>query len=102
MEKQFLMRPNQHVKSSDFSSMQAYTRASLDHVVNDGIDDGRKYYGLETTKTGPTETTTAIGRLYSSGAVFVKEVQAVFSHIAKLPAVTEKIATIVVWGLEVE
>ena len=102
MEKQVIFRPDQHVKAVDLSNMEDDARASIDHVVNDGIDSGKKYWGLTGSQTGPTEVTIAPGRYYTGGQVYVGETSTVFSLIANLPVATQKIGTVVAWGLEQE
>jgi hypothetical protein len=98
MEKIVLFRDDQAVQQEDFGNLQTFTRQSIDDVVKDGIDPDRKYAALTVAETGPTTVTVDPGRLYSAGAVYVIEASSVIAMISKLPTVTEKIATIVVWG----
>jgi hypothetical protein len=95
-------RSDQHVKADDLSNTQLYAQGSFDHIVADGIDSGKKYTGLATAKTGPTEITVASGRFYTGGQVYVRDTQTVFSLISNLPAATQRIGTVVVWGLTQE
>ncbi|MGE3601310.1 MAG: hypothetical protein AB7N70_37860 [Dehalococcoidia bacterium] len=98
MEKIVNFRDDQAVQQEDFANLQTFVRQSIDDVVKDGIDGDRKYAGLTVAQTGPTTVTVDPGRLYSAGAVYVIEASSVIAMLSKLPVVTQKIATIVVWG----
>lgn len=102
MEQQVIFRPDQHLKSDDLGNIQTFTRSALDHIVADALNNGRKYVGLAASKTGPTEVTVDVGRYYSGGQVYMRDAQTVFPLLANLPAATQRIGTVVVWGLESE
>jgi hypothetical protein len=102
LENQIIFRPNQSVKSSDFSNMESYIQQSFDDIVYDGIDPGQKYSGLAVSMTGPTQITIAPGRYYSGGQVFVVANATVISVQANLPVATNKIGTVIAWGVSQE
>jgi len=55
MEQRVIIHPNQQVTDTDLNNVGEFARASLDHVVADGIEPGRKFWGFPVTATGPLE-----------------------------------------------
>lgn len=102
MENLVLFRANQSVKAEDFTNLQAYARQSFDDIVSAGIDPGQKYSGLAVTKTGPTQITIAPGLYFSGGQVFAVTTSTVISVQANLPVATQKIGTVIAWGVSEE
>lgn len=104
MERRIIIHSNQQVTDGDLNNIGEFGRASLDHVVHDGIEPGRKFWGFPVTPTGPLEITVGEGRYYSQGKVFYRndEGGVVINLADYIPVVTKKIVTVVVWGNQVE
>jgi len=104
MEQRVIIHPNQQVTDTDLNNVGEFARASLDHVVTDGIEPGRKFWGFPVTATGPLEITVGAGRLYSQGKVFFRDDEGgvVINLADYIPVVTKKIVTVVVWGNLIE
>jgi len=104
VESRVLIHPNQQVTDTDLNNVGEFARASLDHVVNDGIEPGRRFWGFPVTATGPLEVTVGAGRFYNQGAVFFRNDDGgvVLNLADYIPVVTKKIVTVVVWGNLIE
>jgi len=100
MENIVTFHKNQNIETEDFNNMGAYARASLDHIVKDGIDAGQKYTGFPVTSSGPLELTVGAGRYYKNGEVYYAGIEGGIhlSFVDLMPAVTKKIITVAVWG----
>lgn len=103
MERIVKIWPNQKITSGDQNNHGAFARASMDHVVNDAIDPGKKFTGFPVTQSGPLEITVGAGRFYSLGRVFYRDDQGgvVLQLADYVPLVTKRIVTVAVWGQEV-
>lgn len=87
---------------ADYNVMQDFIQGSMDHVVADGVTADRKYAGFAAVKTGSSQVTVQPGRLYVAGKVYALNSATVFDFLTTLPTTTKKIATVAVWGTEVE
>jgi hypothetical protein len=98
METVVQFTPDVAIDTDDFNNLQADVRQSFDDIVFDAIEPGSKYAAFIVSQTGPTSVTVAPGRFYSGGQVFPSVQATVLPLISNLPVVTQKFATIVVWG----
>jgi len=100
MENTVLFHKNQQIEADDLNHMGEYARASLDHIVKDGIDAGQKYTGFPVTSSGPLELSVGAGRYYKNGEVYYAGIEGGIrlSFVDLMPAVTKKIVTVAVWG----
>jgi hypothetical protein len=87
---------------ADYTKMQDYIQGSFDDLVGDSVTADRKYAGLVATKTAAAVVTVSVGRLYSAGKVYVMATPLVKDFTTSLPVSTKKIATIAIWGTEVD
>ncbi|WP_309628733.1 hypothetical protein [Brevundimonas sp.] len=96
------IHPNQQVSDADLNNIGLFGRESLDHVVRDAVDAGRRYTGFQSLQTSAAQVTVGGGRLYENGKVFFRDDVGgvILDLITVLPAVTRKIVTIVAWGTE--
>lgn len=103
MERIVKIWPNQKITSGDQNNLGLFARASLDHVVNDAVDPGKKFTGFPVTQSGPLEITVGAGRFYGNGRVFYRDdAGGVVLQLADyIPLVTKRIVTVAVWGQEV-
>lgn len=101
MENKIIFHANIDDDPTDFTRLQDFAEASLDHVVLDGISDLTKYTGFGVTKSAVTQISVAPGRLYSAGKVFSSAATAWSKDfITQLPVAGKKIAAVVTWGSE--
>ncbi|MGX9944863.1 hypothetical protein ACTG4Q_20575 [Bradyrhizobium denitrificans] len=101
MENKIIFHANIDDDPTDFTRLQDFAEASLDHVVLDGISDRTKYTGFGTTKSAVTQISVAPGRLYSAGKVYASSSTAWSKDfITQLPVAGKKIAAVVTWGQE--
>lgn len=101
-EKLVYYRDRQELQAEDLNNTGQFARTSLDHVVEDGIYEGKAWTQFVFTKTATAELTVSEGRMYSGGAVYVSETDTVFDMLTYLPTVNKKWAAIVAWGQNVE
>ncbi|MCB5201722.1 hypothetical protein LH464_04415 [Neorhizobium sp. T786] len=103
-ERLVVISDDQQITNQDLNNIGAYARTSLDHVVKDGIEPGKKFTGFSVVQSGPAQVTVGSGRLYVDGAVYFRDDEGgvVLDLINALPAATNKIVTIVVWGQAVD
>lgn len=87
---------------ADFTNLQDFVQRSADHVVSDSVTNLRKYAGMDASADGAVTLTSLPGRFYSGGKVYNRPDS--FSHdfTTALPLATRRIATLVVWGEEVD
>lgn len=104
MERVVKIWPEQKISSKDQNNFGLFARASLDHVVGDAVDPGKKFTGFPVTQSGPLEITVGAGRFYSQGRVFYREDEGgvVLQLADYIPLVTKRIVTVAVWGQEVD
>jgi len=102
MERTVIFRDRQELQSGDLNNVQSFAQQSLDNVVADAIEGGRKYAGFSITKTGATEVTLDPGRTYVNGEVFQRTEDTVLDLFNSLPLVTKKRVAIVTWGSDQE
>jgi len=100
MERKVVGHQNMVFTSGDANRMGEFARASLDHVVADGITDGQGYVGFSVVESGPAEITVAPGRYYEAGKVFINDDDGgvTLDLSPNLAAVSKKIVTIVAYG----
>ncbi|CAM5398958.1 hypothetical protein AFEL58S_02004 [Afipia felis] len=103
MERAVTIWPDQKISSKDQNNMGLFARASMDHVVGDAIEPGKRFTGFPVTQSGPLEITVGTGRLYSLGRVFYRDDEGgvVLQLADYIPLVTKCIVTVAVWGQEV-
>ncbi|MGO8269273.1 hypothetical protein ACC862_24225 [Rhizobium ruizarguesonis] len=99
-ERLVIISQDQQLTEEDLTNIGGFAQASLDHVVNDGIESGRKFTGFAVVSSGPAQVTVGAGRMYQGGQVYFRDDEGgvVVDLLSSLPAVTEKIVTIAVWG----
>lgn len=104
MERKVIVHPDQQITDTDFNNVGQFARESMDHIVHDGIEPGRKFWGFPVSETGPLEVTVGAGRYYNQGKVFYRndEGGVTLSLADHVPIVTKKIVTVAVWGNEVD
>jgi hypothetical protein len=103
VENKIIFHPNIDDDPTDFTSLQDFAEAALDHVVLDGITDRAKYTGFGVTKSAVTQISVATGRLYSAGKVYSSGTTSWSKDfITQLPVAGKKIAAIVTWGTEAD
>lgn len=87
---------------ADFNNLQTFAQRSADHIVADGITSQRKFAGFNASADGAVNFTALPGRFFSGGKVYNRADS--FSHdfTTGLPLATRRIATLVVWGEEVD
>jgi hypothetical protein len=94
------IQQDQQVTDTDLNKIGAFAQSSLDHVVNDGIEPGKKFTGFVVVQSGPAQVTVGAGRLFNAGSVYYRDDDGgvVVDLLSLLPTVTGKIVTIAVWG----
>lgn len=104
MERRVIIHPSQQVTDGDLNNIGEYGRLSVDHVVHDAVEPGRKFWGFPVTITGPLEVTVGLGRYYSQGKVFYRDEEGgiVLNLADYIPVLTRRIVAVVVWGNQVE
>lgn len=101
MENKIIFHPNIDDDPTDFTRLQDFAEASLDHVVQDAITDRAKYTGFQVTKSAVTQISVDTGRLFSAGKVYASASTAwAKDFITQLPVAGKKIAVVVTWGSE--
>lgn len=102
MEKQVIFRNYQDVEPDDLNNIQSFARQSLDHLVGDAVTGSRGYAGFVTSITAAAKVSVAAGRLYQSGAVYIRENAVEFDFTVSLPLQGKKAVLVLVSGSEVE
>jgi len=102
MEQSVIFRDRQELQADDLSNIGAFAKQSLDHIVADGIQDGKGWVDFQVLKSSTAEVTVKPGRLYNGGAVYISTSDVVFDLLSELPAINRKWVAIVAWGQEVE
>jgi hypothetical protein len=101
VENKIIFHPNIDDDPTDFTRLQDFAEASLDHVVHDAVTDRAKYTGFGVTKSAVTQISVDTGRLYSAGKVYSSAATAWSKDfITQLPVAGKKIAVVVTWGSE--
>ena len=98
MEKTVTFRARQEVQPADLNNIALFARASLDHIVADGIENGKSWVDFTVARTAIAQITVGVGRLYNSGAVYVSEAPVVFDLLSSLPGANSRWVAIVTWG----
>lgn len=103
-ERLVIISQDQQLTDEDLTNIGKYAQGSLDHVVNDGIEPGRKFTGFAAVASGAAQVTVGAGRLYQGGEVFFRDDDGgvVLDLLTLLPSVTEKIVAIAVWGQTIQ
>jgi len=73
MERTVVGYQNEVFTPEDVNRLGEFARASVDHVVADGITDQQGFVGFSVVETGPAEVTVAPGRYYENGKVFIND-----------------------------
>ncbi|MES2339589.1 MAG: hypothetical protein V4537_15970 [Pseudomonadota bacterium] len=102
MEKRVLFQEDMDVSPADFTNLQDFAQGSIDHLVLDAVTTGRRYAGFAAVQTGVTTVTVQPGRLISAGKVYAAAAVFARDFATLLPVAVNKIATIVVYGSEVD
>lgn len=97
-EKSVIFRDSQELSSEDLNNQQTWLGSSLDHVVMDAIEPGKKYIGFTISKSAQTAITLTPGRLYAGGLVYARDEPVVIDMFNDLPVVTKRVIAIVAWG----
>lgn len=87
---------------ADHNAVQDFAQRALDHVVGDGVTSGRKFAGFEAAASGVTTLSVAPGRFYSGGKVYNRDTAFAYDFTTALPVAAKKVATVVIWGEEVD
>jgi hypothetical protein len=101
-ENQVIFRKNQQYVTDDLNNIENYTSQTFIDLIADAIDPGQKYAGLNVTQNGPTGISVGTGRYYAGGQIYVNTSSVALSVQAQLPVVTQKIATLVAWGVNTQ
>lgn len=102
MERRFIFREDQDLGPEDFNKIQDGAQNALAHVVLDAITPGRRFAGFAAAATGAAQLTVQPGRFYSAGKVYARDDAYGNDFTVSLPAATKKIATVVVYGAEID
>lgn len=103
MEKRVIFRDYQEQQAQDHTDLQAFARASFDHLIQDAITATRRYAGFTVTKTAQAEIQIAPGRFYDVlGAMYHRDTTQVQSMLTYLPAVAQRKVLVSVYGNENE
>jgi len=102
MQRKVNFTANQQVTLEDYDNLGNFPRESLDNVVKDlgGFPVGR-YSGFVVEQTGQSVVRVSVGRLFaSSGAIFGFDAEGgqTLDFLQHLPAVSQRIATVIVYG----
>jgi len=105
MQRKVNIATNQKVTNADFNNFGNFPRESLDNVVRDlGGFPASRYSGFQVEQTGNSVVRVGVGRIISSaGAIFGFDVDAgqTLDFLQHLPAVAQRIATVIVYGTTV-
>lgn len=103
-ERLVIISQDQQLSDEDLTNIGKHAQASLDHVVNDGIEPGRKFTGFAVVANGAAQITVGAGRFYQNGQVFFRDDEGgvVLDLLPSLPSVTEKIVAVAVWGQSID
>lgn len=95
---------DQQIAEPDLNNIGKFARASLDHVVRDAVEPGKKYVGFNVAQNGAAQVTVGEGWYYNAGRVYHRGDQGGtdIDLITLLPVMVSKIVSIVVWGQEVD
>ena len=95
---------DQQIAEPDLNNIGKFARASLDHVVRDAVEPGKKYVGFNVAQNGAAQVTVGEGWYYNAGRVYHRGDQGGtdIDLITLLPVTVQKIVSIVVWGQEVD
>src|SRR5262245_50425436 len=104
MEKRVLIDTWQKVTKDDFLKFGLFPQGSFDTVVGRLLIPDMAFSGFKVAQSGPAEVTVAEGRLFASGKVFFNNQDGgtPIDLLARLPATTERIVAITVWGQELD
>ncbi len=102
MERRVILRDRQEQQAADHNNIQEFAAESLDHIVADGIHNGKAFVGFDVTASGATDVTIQPGRLFNAGKVYVRRTSIQRPLIDTLPTVTKRIVAVVAWGTEDE
>jgi hypothetical protein len=103
MEQRVVIHENQQITAVDLNNVGEFPRKSLDHVVNDAVDNTRKFTGFPVIASGPLQVSVGGGRFYNQGKVFFRDEEGgvSLSLADYVPLVTKRIVTVAIWGQEV-
>jgi hypothetical protein len=87
---------------ADFNNLQDFAQRSLDHLTADGVTSLRKYAGFQASAASAVAFAALPGRLYSGGKIYNYADSFAYDFTTALPLATRKVATLVVWGEEVD
>ena len=95
---------DQQIAEPDLNNIGKFARASLDHVVRDAVEPGKKFVGFNVAQNGAAQVTVGEGWYYNAGRVYHRGDQGGtdIDLITLLPVTVQKIVSIVVWGQEVD
>lgn len=102
MESRVIIYDGMDNDPEDLNNLQDFVGRSLDHVVGDAVTAERKFAGFKATAANLTTLSALPGRLYSGGEVYDRANEFTHDFTTQLPAATKRIATLVVFGEEVE
>jgi hypothetical protein len=100
MESKVIFRDGMDNDPQDYNNLQDFVQQSIDDIVNDAVDPGRKYAGFVAEVSAAAEVTVSGGRLYSGGKVYVRADDYVKNFTTSLPVATKKNVLVVVFGQE--
>ena len=102
MEKMVIFRDNQELQADDFLNQQGWVQQSLDHIVLDALNPDKAYSGFTISKAAQTTIKTSQGRLYSGGAVYLREDEVSIDLYNQLPVTAKKYFAVVIWGQTID
>jgi len=99
MENQFSLQDNEQFTAEDLMYIQGQVSQAFLDLINDAIDPGTAYAGLQVTMASATSINVAAGRLYGLGTMYSYPAgQPSINLFSFMPAVTQKIVAVVAWG----
>jgi hypothetical protein len=102
VSRRVLVAENQEVTGADLTNIGVFSQAADDNIVKDGIAEGNYYVGCLVSQVSASEIQVAAGRCYIGGKVYFRDAPSNFILATQLPGATRKLATVVVWGAEID
>ncbi|WP_336488287.1 hypothetical protein [Methylobacterium nigriterrae] len=92
----------QELTGADASNIGIFAQGHVDAAVRDGIGAGNYYVDCDVVQNGAAAITVAPGRVYLGGKIYYRDVATGYTLTANLPVTTQKIATVLIWGTEID
>lgn len=104
MRSMVIIEDYQAVDTQDYNNFGQFARESFDKALTDGVNSSNRYTGFQVGKTAPSRVNVGNGRLWKGGQFFENDDQGgnTFDLVNHLPAITNRIALVVVYGNTIE